>query len=350
MGSNTSFGKLKTVIVGNESKFPKTYADITFKYFYESALGHGIYEREQGYSVTKEQCIKRNQELDNLADLIKGLGVKVLRPDELRKPINFSNPEFKSFVSPASNVRDVSFVYRDTILETPPFVRNRYFENTLLYDIYNDYFLNKDYNWLRFPHAPLIEEKMDLTPWNSKRDYKEFDKTEYAMAIDGAQFLRIGKDCIVNINSYNHYLGLQWIQKQFPETTFHIVNIADNHIDGAIVCLRPGTFLVNPKYKNNLDSLIPEKFKHWEVLIPEPTKRKTQGEVLASDAGMDINILSIDENTVVTNSNAIYVNELLEKHGFDVHTVELNFCEMFGGGIHCSTLDLEREDKYEFYA
>ena len=34
--SYTSFGKLKSVIVGNESKFKK--ADITFKQFYKEAL------------------------------------------------------------------------------------------------------------------------------------------------------------------------------------------------------------------------------------------------------------------------------------------------------------------------
>ncbi len=346
MSSWTSFGKLESVIVGNESNFSKTFADMTFKYFYQSALGHNIYEREEGYTVTYEHCIKRNQELDNLAKVIQSKGVEVLRPDLITKPTNFSTPEFKSMLSPASNVRDVSIVYGPNIIETPVFVRNRYFENTLLYDIYNDYFLNKDYNWVRFPHAPLTEDKIDFEPWESERDYINFDRTKYSMGIDGAQFLRIGKDVIVNINSYNHFLGLEWFKKQFPETNFHIVNIADNHIDGALICLRPGTFLVNPKYPNMRD-LLPQKFKNWEYIYPKETNRKSSG--LASSNGMDINILSLDENTVVTNSNAIYVNDILDKNGFDVITSELNFCEMFGGGIHCSTLDLRRKDEYIEY-
>ena len=53
---------------------------------------------------------------------------------------------------------------------------------------------------------------MDLSPWNTVRDYTAFDKLKYAPAIDGAQFLRIGKDVIVNINSYNHYLGYLWVK------------------------------------------------------------------------------------------------------------------------------------------
>lgn len=348
MGSNTSFGKLNTVIVGNESKFSKVFADMTFKYFYTESLGHSIYERQKDFEVTYEMCIKRNDELDNLAKTLSNLGINVLRPLEITKPISFSTPEFKSMLSPASNVRDVSIVYNNKIIETPVFVRNRYFENSLLYNIYNDYFLNKQYDWIRFPHAPLIENKIDFTPWNSIRDYTNFDKSKYSMGIDGAQFLRIGKDVIVNINSYNHYLGLEWFKRLFPESEFHVINIADNHIDGALICLKPGVFLVNPKYPN-MRELLPEKFKNWTYLYPKETKRKVNFEKLASENGMDINILSIDENTVVTNSNAVFVNEILDKNGFNVNTVELNYCEIFGGGIHCSTLDLERDDEYTYY-
>ena len=39
---------------------------------------------------------------------------------------------------------------------------------------------------------------------------------------------------------------------------------------------------------------------------------------LASDDGMDINILSIDENTVIVNKNAISVIKLLEANHFTV--------------------------------
>lgn len=348
MSSNTSFGKLKSVIVGNEANFSKTFADITFKYFYGESLGHSIYEKTKDYTITYEMSVQRNEELDELAKTIESLGVNVIRPKQMLKPISFTTPEFRSIISPASNVRDVSIIYGKKIIETPVFVRNRYFENILLYDIYNDLFLNKGYEWIRFPHAPLIEDTIDLLPWNTKRDYDSFDKTKYSMGIDGAQFLRIGKDVIVNINSYNHYIGLQWFKRLYPESNFHIINIADNHIDGALICLRPGVFLVNPKYQNIKD-VLPEKFRNWVYLYPKETERKVQKNKLASENGMDINILSIDENTVVTNKNAIYVNDILDKYGFNVITSELNYCEIFGGGIHCSTLDLEREDEYKFY-
>lgn len=37
--SNTSFGKLKEVIVGRELNLDKRIVDLTFKYFYKENLG-----------------------------------------------------------------------------------------------------------------------------------------------------------------------------------------------------------------------------------------------------------------------------------------------------------------------
>jgi glycine amidinotransferase len=70
---------------------------------------------------------------------------------------------------------------------------------------------------------------------------------------------------------------------------------------------------------------------------------------LASSRGMDINVLSLDENTVVVNKRAYGVKKVLEKHGFDIIEVQLEHGEIFAGGIHCSTLDLVREDEFKSY-
>jgi glycine amidinotransferase len=64
---------------------------------------------------------------------------------------------------------------------------------------------------------------------------------------------------------------------------------------------------------------------------------------------MDINVLSINENTVVVNKRAHGVKKVLEKHGFDIIEVQLDHGEIFAGGIHCSTLDLVREDEFISY-
>ena len=134
-----------------------------------------------------------------------------------------------------------------------------------------------------------------------------------------------------------------------------MITIADNHIDGAIACLRPGVFLCDPKYKNIKD-LLPKKFRSWKFLYPADLTQNidisgmTDIDIrLASSRGMDINILSIDDSNVIVSDRAIGVIDILEKNGFNVYTTKLSNSEIFGGGIHCSTLDLVREDEFIDY-
>lgn len=356
--SNTSFGKLKEVIVGRELSLESRVADITFKNFYKESLGQEIYEqRFDGYKISKKLIDKRNIDLDNLANILQKLNIIVYRPDTINKVVHFQTPTFRSEMSSASNVRDITLVYNDYIVETPTYVRNRYFENMSLYKVFSKCYDNGyGGKWIKAPATQLLESTIDLDDWKLKRDFSNIP-SNFEMAIDGAQFLRIGKDVIVNVTTYNHYLGFQWVKSFFPETQFHMISIADNHIDGAIACLKPGMFLVDPKYKNIKD-LLPQKFKTWEFLMPNEDDLTKNIDIrgmtdvdirLASSRGMDINILSIDENTCVVSNRAVCVKNLLERNGFNVISVQLDNGEIFAGGIHCSTLDLIRDDEYMFY-
>jgi glycine amidinotransferase len=234
-------------------------------------------------------------------------------------------------------------------------VRNRYYENTLLYDVYNKAWdRGNGGQWIKAPHTELTEDTIDLGHWGDSRDYSNIPDN-FVMAIDGAQFLRIGRDCIVNINSYNQWRGYEWVRSFFPDTDFHVLHVADNHIDGCLICLRPGVFLVNPAYPNIRD-LLPEKFRNWKYLYPKDltdnidVRGMTDIDIrLASSRGMDVNVLSVDENTVVINKRAVGIADILDKNGFNVVEIQLENGEIFAGGIHCSTLDIVREDEYKFY-
>ena len=356
INSNTSFGKLKEVVVGRELSLAKRLSDVTFKQFYREALDEKIYESPfDSYQVSLDLIDQRNRELDDLAATLSNLGITVHRPDVLDKIIPFSTPSFKSEVSSASNVRDLTLVYGNKLIETPTFVRNRYYENTLLHDVYSKAWnRGQGGQWIKAPHTALTEDTIDLGHWGDTRDYNNIP-SNYVMAIDAAQFLRIGRDCIVNINSYNQYLGYEWIKSFYPDTNFHVLHVADNHIDGCLICLCPGYFLVNPLYPNIRD-LLPAKFKNWTYLYPKDLTANidvtgmTDIDIrLASSRGMDVNVLSVDENTVVINKRAYGVKDILQRNGFDVVEIQLEHGEIFAGGIHCSTLDLVRDDQYISY-
>ncbi len=352
INSNTSFGNLKEVIVGRELNLTKRLADITFKQFYKEAIGEKIYEDPlEEYSISQDLINIRNNQLDDLAEILDKENIKVYRPDKVESIIQIKTPNFKTELSSASNVRDITLIYNDIIIETPTYVRNRYFENDSMQNIFKEStkFFSKG-KLIKAPLNKLLNSTIDLDDWNIKRDFNNFDMNKYDMGIDGAQFLRLGKDCIVNITTYNHYLGFLWVKSHFPETDFHIISVADNHIDGAIVQLNKNTFLLDIKYKHII-KLLPEKFQKCDFLIPKEYKGiyKSNNIQLASSRGMDINILSINENTVVVNKDAYAVIEILKENNFKIIKVQLDDCEIFGGGIHCSTLDLCREDEYKYY-
>ena len=356
INSHTSFGKLKDVVVGRELSLAKRLSDITFKQFYRAALDERIYEAPfDNYTVSMDLIDLRNQQLDNLAATLERLGVTVHRPDPLDKIVSFTTPSFKSELSSASNVRDLTLVYGNKLIETPTFVRNRYYENILLHDVYSRAWdRGRGGQWIKAPHTALTEDTIDLGHWGNSRDYTNIPNN-YVMAVDGAQFLRIGRDCIVNINSYNQYLGYEWVKSFYPNTNFHVLHVADNHIDGCLICLKPGVFLVNPLYPNIKD-LLPAKFRNWTYLYPKNLTANidvtgmTDIDIrLASSRGMDVNVLSVDENTVLTTDRAIGVTDILDKNGFTVVPIKLEHGEIFAGGIHCSTLDLVREDEYISY-
>jgi glycine amidinotransferase len=356
INSNPSFGRLREVVVGRELQLSKRLSDITFKQFYREALDERIYEAPfENYTVSMDLIDLRNQQLDDLANTLEKLNVVVHRPKILDKIVPFTTPSFKSELSSASNVRDLTLVYGNKLIETPTFVRNRYYENTLLHDVYsNAWDRGRGGQWIKAPHTVLTEDTIDLGHWGDSRDYKNIPRN-YVMAVDGAQFLRIGKDCIVNINSYNQYLGYEWVKSFYPETDFHVLHVADNHIDGCLICLKPGVFLVNPLYPNIRD-LLPEKFRSWTYLYPKDLTANidvtgmTDIDIrLASSRGMDVNVLSVDENNVLVTDRAVGVADILDKNGFNVIPIKLEHGEIFAGGIHCSTLDLVRDDEYISY-
>lgn len=204
INSNTGFGRLKTAIVGRELSLARRLADISFKIFYaESIKNCEVYEtRFDKYKINPELVEKRNAQLDGLADILCENGVKVYRPDPVNKVIQFKTPFFQSEVTSASNVRDLTLVYRDKIIETPIQIRNRYFENMALYNIFDAESRNGG-QWICPPNTKLTDKSLDLNDWHAARDFENIPP-EYEMAIDGAQFIRIGRDVIVNISTYNH--------------------------------------------------------------------------------------------------------------------------------------------------
>jgi len=56
----------------------------------------------------------------------------------------------------------------------------------------------------------------------------------------------------------------------------------------------------------------------------------------------DVNILTVNKNTVIVNGYNKEVFDKFEQYGITAHICPLRHRYFWDGGIHCSTLDLDR--------
>lgn len=359
MSTYTEFWKLKKVIVWNVQNYNLDKLDITFKIAYWENMKGCTFRKYVDYIVDKQKIIERTEDLNDFAILLEKRWIDVSRPDKLTWFKSFKTPNFSWFLTPVSNPRDKVLIYWDKIIETPPMCTKRYFENQLLYNLFQSLF-NSWYNWISAPMPPLSREKFDDEYWLKKRDYNNFDKSWYDISFDAAHVLKIWKDLLFNISSYNHELWADWLQRVlWDDVTVHKIHqLDDSHIDWKLSVLRPWIFLVNNSMMDkDIKSYLPKKFHDWEFIFTADYRSYPVDYVnswstfieLCSLRWSDTNVLSLDENTVCVIDNAVNTIKVLEDRWFNVIPVRMRHCEIFWWGLHCVTLDIQREDEFKDY-
>lgn len=352
----TEYDTLKRVVVGVENYENSKLVDVTLKHFFKDNLKD--YYRDENftsYNVSDECIEERKQDLDGLAQLLSNEGIDVLRPNSCNRLKSIKTPFFSSIFYSNSNVRDLTLTVGNKIITSQTTVRSRYFENILLNDILVEEINKHDKIVLSPPLASLADDKLDLCDWREyvKIDDKQFD-SNYEILFDAANCIKVtSNDIIMNIGNHNHYNGYIWLKKILPEINIHPVYLCDNHIDGTLLPIRDGVFLVNSCFlKDNIKQYLPKKFHSWHFI--EVNERKLDPEIydkliltgpqLATYEGIDINVLSISPDKIIVQDSAVHVMDKLDKNGFTVLPVKFRHGVLFGGGIHCSTLDLCRND------
>lgn len=360
MTTYTEFWKLKEVIVWNVQNYNLEKLDITFKVAYWENMKESTFSNFIDYKVDKQKIIERTEDLDNFAKILSENGIKVRRPDQLKEFKSFKTPNFSWFLTPVSNPRDKVIIYWNKIIETPALCTKRYFENQLLYKMFLEMFNDYWYIWLSAPMPPLKRENFDESYWLDEKDFNNFDKNNFDIAFDAAHIIKIWKDLLFNISSYNHELWANWLQSLlWPEVNIHkVYQLDDTHIDWKISVLRPWTFLINNSMMDkDIKSYLPAKFHDWEFIYTSDYREyptdyindNTNFIELCSLRWADTNVLSLDENTVCVIEDAVNTIEVLRKKWFKVIPVKMRHCELFWWWLHCVTLDIDRDDKFIDY-
>ncbi|MCW5849353.1 MAG: glycine amidinotransferase [Anaerolineae bacterium] len=368
VNSYDEWSPLTEVLVGSPINYTEHELELSFKLFFHDVAYSAFYYPTYGSNgsspngasshatrhLRQRYVEELTEDVEELVTTLQGLGVKVHRPITLNQPIPFKTPYWEAHGIPALNVRDQAIIFGDEIIETPPQVRARYFENDLLKPVFYHYF-HAGSKWTVMPRPIMTDRSFDTSYVSGQHTpaIQAVDETRaspfdvgFEMMFDAAQCIRFGKHILVNVATENHVLGLRWLEQHLGDRfTFHkLYRFADNHIDSLILPLRPGTLLLrNPSVVDKL----PAPLQKWDkIYAPEPTEyifpHYENDDLILTTKYIDLNVLSVDEKTVIVNSLFPELIKTLEHHGFTAVPVRHRHRRLFGGGFHCFTLDTVR--------
>jgi glycine amidinotransferase len=310
-----------------------------------------FFQQHGGKPFPAEMIEKASAELTNLVKVFESLGITVRRPETMDFSVEYQTPWWKSRGLYAAMPRDVLLVVGDAIIESPMAWRTRYFESFAYHTLLKEYF-DKGAKWLVAPRASMNDSFYDAN-YDPEKPYidgvKQFPITNTEVAFDAADFVRFGKDILVQKSHVTNDMGIEWVRRHIgPDYRVHEVEFGDTHpmhIDTTIIPLAPGKILINPTWVDKL----PAMFDSWEVLVaPGPAKAFDSALYFSSD-WLSLNMLSIDEKRIIVEEQEQPLIDFLTKHGFEPIPVPFRNFYPFGGSVHCATTDIRRRGSLQSY-
>ena len=327
INSNNGWDPLKSIVVGDVSgaRIPPLSRSMK-NFMFANLEDYEIAERCRPWTYPTKVIDETEEDLDILADTLNRVSVSVYRPE--KKVYGWMN------YCP----RDIFLVLDDVILETPPVMSIREYESLAYRHI-----LNKvKGRWLKAPVPEYLEESFDFS------DLSRPTLMEAEIMFDAPNVVRMGKTLLYQISNSGNFKGLKWLQQSFPDYNIHPASqYSGAHFDSTVIPLRPGLVLLNGHRctKNNY----PEIFKRWDkIFFTDIVDQKSEDSAIASSA-IGLNLLSINERTVIIDKNQQPLIKELRKYWIDSIPLQLRHAKTLGGGFHCVTLDLHRDGDLEQY-
>ena len=310
-----------------------------------------------------------NEDLEALANICKTFGAEVVRPN-LKYGIE------RQLEHPMQ-CRDTVGKIGNTIFEINTASHNRRIENFNHREVLIDEF-QQGARYIAMP--PVMTEIAE--DWDNSIDDIESRNTTANKTIkiynksrefigDTAAFYKCGKHIFhthakpnepLDINEHSKIRitenGLEWWKREFSEHEFLPLH-AYGHVDGKFAILRPGLVITwHEKYvpqimkDNNWDIVLIEESANFtgktikELCEERGLKNKYPLEHLlgvSQETRFDCNVLSLDENTIVTSGYDKALADKLKKYNIDMIPWVNRWNVLWSGGAHCCSVDLERE-------
>jgi glycine amidinotransferase/scyllo-inosamine-4-phosphate amidinotransferase 1 len=331
---NNEWSPLKEVILGtiDNANMPThgkdlhciNYADLT-----------DIPSNELGYWDSKVYD-ETYEDLEKIKDIFDDLGIIVHRPNSIQTQNKISNGYWETTQYYTFCPRDSITVIGDTVIEAPMSLRSRQYETDSFKHIFTEK-LKDGVKWISAPKPRLLD---------SMYQREELDKLtllEDEPVFDAANILRANNNILYLVSNTGNKLGAKWLQNYLG--TDYKVHILENiysyiHIDSTIALLKEGLCLLNPERVN--DDNMPEFLKSWDKIWCPPMVDIGYHKTNRASVWVGVNLLSIDENTVMVDNRQTELIKELKKYNIESIDCKIRHSRTLGGSFHCVTSDLLR--------
>lgn len=276
-----------------------------------------------------------NQDLEDLSDKLKKLGVKVYRPKKIRHEAPIVTPYWRTTGWHNYCPRDIFLVLGTSIVEVPSVMRSRVFETWSYGDILHEAF-DDGAKWFSAPKQRYKEESFNFDDLTKPTLMNE------EILFDAPNVVRLGMNLLYQVSNSGNEKGAKWLQSMFPEYKVHVERDAYSgaHFDSTVVPLREGLVLFNG-HRVSPDKY-PKIFEKWDkIFFTDFFDTQSDSSGISSNA-IGMNLLSVTDDLVIIDENQTELIKTLLRYGIESIPMSMRHQRTLGGGFHCVTLDLKR--------
>ncbi len=163
------------------------------------------------------------------------------------------------------------------------------------------------------------------------------------MIFDAANVCRLNDTWLFLESASGNRAAAEWLQAQFPDIHIEICNFyAGVHIDSTITPLREGLVVLNASRVTPENC--PRILQNWDKIWVHDVVAQDFYQYPYASRWIAMNMLSIDPDTVIVDRAQTQLITILEQRGITVIPHCLRHSRTLGGGFHCVTLDLWRQN------
>jgi len=302
INSSNEWSRLRSVVVGSATHANWPSTDPVFAQ--ESSKTTWTETPVPSGAVPQWIVDEANEDLEDLAGVLRDLGIVVYRPHE----INFIERQGMYNYCP-----------RDRLL----IAGNRVIDPVMMY-----------------PCRDQEVYALDFVYQNA-REVLHMPRNG-TMVMDAANVCRMNDQWLYLESPSGNRDAYDWLCRQLPDIDIELVNFYSGvHIDSTICPLREGFVVLNASRVTPQNC--PRAFDGWTKLWVKDVVAQDFYEYPYASKWIGMNMLSIDPNTVIVDREQHQLIEDLERAKFTVIPLQMRHARTLGGGFHCVTLDLVRD-------